>query len=179
MKARRVTATRDAGGGSSFVADDVLESIGPALFGGAEILELWGADAALALPDPAPAASWSGYFPRSGGVRVGIWILPPASRATERPADLESAAAEAEAAVPGITDVVATETGHHHAPETVDLAYVLEGTVTVQLEGGAEETVGAGGLIVQHGSNRTWINRDSDAEAQLLTIFLGAEEEDA
>ena len=60
-----------------------------------------------------------------------------------------------------------------HRTATMDYEIVLEGTIGLELDDGAEVTLGPGDVVVQNGTRHRWHNR-GDMIARVLAINVGA-----
>jgi len=61
-----------------------------------------------------------------------------------------------------------------HRTESVDYGVVLEGEITLVLDGGSATTVGQGDLVVQRGTDHAWENR-SDKSTRILFVLVAGE----
>jgi uncharacterized cupin superfamily protein len=57
---------------------------------------------------------------------------------------------------------------------TLDFDVVLAGTLALELDDGAEVTLGPGDVLVQNGTRHRWHNR-GDTVARLMTLSVGAQ----
>jgi quercetin dioxygenase-like cupin family protein len=60
-----------------------------------------------------------------------------------------------------------------HRTPTIDYDVVLTGTVGLELDDGAEITLGPGDVVVQNGTRHRWHNR-GDSPARVLAVTVGA-----
>lgn len=177
MSVRRVVTGQQPDGTSVFVTDAEVPSVSPLLLGGTEIWELWGDDGVPQLPTDGTPPEAQMFFPAPNGYRVGMWTIPPTGHVAPE-VDLDAGIAEADRLVPGVTDAVTDKQGQH-VTDTIDLQYILEGTVTLGLDSGEEKDIPAGSLIVQNGTNHQWLNRHETEWVKILSIFVGAERKKA
>lgn len=139
---RRVVTGHDASGRGVVISD------GPAAISrqaadGASFHELWATSsipAAIEAIEPEPVAESDPVRPPPGGTRVRVVDMPPGTRSPM------------------------------HRTESVDYGVVLEGTLTLVLDGG-ETTVGPGDLVVQRGTDHAWENR-GDVIVRMLFVLL-------
>jgi hypothetical protein len=170
---RRVVTGIDEHGKSVFVSDEELEPKVPQALGGNRIFEIWGGDATPSVPNDGTPPGQLRFFPSSSdGYRYIIFRQPPQAQVTV-PDDMEAALAEMEELTPGMGDAVSDASGVHYTA-TVDLEYILDGEITLQLDDGVEKVLRAGDSLVQCGARHAWFNR-SDAYATILLVFVGAE----
>jgi quercetin dioxygenase-like cupin family protein len=66
--------------------------------------------------------------------------------------------------------------GFHTTP-TVDFVSVLEGHITLELEGGEEVELHPGDCVVQRATNHAWRNL-GDTDVRLLTVMVGLPDAD-
>jgi quercetin dioxygenase-like cupin family protein len=173
MGIRRLVTAQRADGTSVFAEDAEVEAVQPLLLGGNEIWELWGDDGVPQVPTDGTPPTATTFFPAPGGYRMGMWTIAPTGH--EPPAvELDAGIAEAEEMLPGVTAAVTDKEGQH-VTDTIDLQFVLEGTVTLRLDSGEEKDVAPGSLIVQNGTNHQWLNRHETEWVKILSVFVGAE----
>ena len=60
-----------------------------------------------------------------------------------------------------------------HTSDTIDFEVVLEGTVVLELDDGAEVTLHAGDTVVQNGTRHRWKN-PGETPARLALFICGA-----
>jgi mannose-6-phosphate isomerase-like protein (cupin superfamily) len=168
LKIRRVVTagTREQ---PQFV-DEQMDARRPPLIGN-EMIRLLAFDAPPSLPiaEP-PVVEGTRFFPPPGGVRIAKWTIP-AKGTTVIPEATAENRAETEEIVPGMLDT------HHeadglHATSTVDVQYVISGSVTVSLGNGVATTLEAGDLLIIDGQHHAWRNPGSE-KCELLGIFYG------
>jgi mannose-6-phosphate isomerase-like protein (cupin superfamily) len=64
------------------------------------------------------------------------------------------------------------EPGMHRTP-SMDYDVVLEGTIGLELDDGAEVTLGPGDVVVQNGTRHRWHNRGNTI-GRVLAVTIGA-----
>jgi mannose-6-phosphate isomerase-like protein (cupin superfamily) len=126
---------------------------------------LWGQDTMPHLPDDG-AFGFEKSTPPLGAVRlVQLDVLPGADQQETAgdPAELEG---------------IQRPSGEHgagiHYTSTLDLLVVLEGEVTLELDGGKLVELCQGDYLVQNGTRHAWHNY-TDRPARIAVIVLGAE----
>jgi quercetin dioxygenase-like cupin family protein len=111
-----------------------------------------------------------------GAVFPEIW-LTDASPATVAPTEPEPICPDQPIGPPAsgtrvrIVDMPAGTCSPMHRTESIDYGVVLEGTITLVLDGGESVEVGPGELIVQRGTSHAWENR-GEAPARLLFVLV-------
>src|SRR5215470_6029253 len=167
MNVRRVVTGHDASGKSVFVSD---EAVAPSPTTGFH--RLWGGDCTPQFPDDGSVPDHHAYFPPVGGFRFGMFTLPPASTAGS---EMQSAGsvADVEAEAPGLLRYMDVSDPGMHTTDTIDFEVVLEGTVVLELDDGAEVTLHPGDTVVQNGTRHRWKN-PGDTTARLALFICGA-----
>jgi hypothetical protein len=174
MQVRRVVTGHDADGRAIVASDTQVDGVRPALAPGLEMHKLWGGDTAPSFPDDGSQPPSHAYFPPVGGFRFGMFSVPPTSGATARPPeDLAAAAAEFEAALPGLAAHMEPDAPGMHTTSTIDFEVVLEGEVWLELDDGVEVHLRPGDTVVQNGTRHAWRNH-GDAPARLAVFIVGA-----
>jgi mannose-6-phosphate isomerase-like protein (cupin superfamily) len=174
MNVRRVVTGHDESGKSVFVSDEVVEPRMPALLPAAEFHLLWGGDKTSQFPDDGSMPDWHAYFPPIGGFRFGMFTVP-AGVASEEQAffNAEEALADMEAKLPGLMRYMDPSDPGMHATDTIDFEVVLDGTVVLELDDGAEVILNPGDTVVQNGTRHRWKN-PGDKPARLALFICGA-----
>ncbi|UXA17829.1 cupin domain-containing protein [Mycobacterium sp. SMC-4] len=175
MDIRRVVTGHDASGKSVFVSDEKVSPRVPVLLPGSEFTLLWGGDETPRFPDDGSMPNWHTYFPPIGGFRFSMFTLPPGTAAADDPEQLsaDEALADAEAKLPGLLGYMELEDPGMHTTDTIDFEVVLEGTVILELDDGAEVTLHPGDTVVQNGTRHRWRN-PGDTPARLALFVCGA-----
>jgi hypothetical protein len=175
MEVRRVVTGHDPSGKSVFVSDEPVAPIEPMLMPGFEHHLLWGGDETPRFPDDGSMPQWRTYFPPVGGFRFAMFTLPP-SHGADAPAALEAeeALAEMEEKLPGMLSYMDYSDPGMHTTDTIDFEVVLDGTVVLELDDGAEVTLNTGDTVVQNGTRHRWKN-PGDKPARLAVFICGAE----
>ena len=170
MNVRRVVTGHDDRAKAVFVSDEQVPPVTVALAPGTEFHRLWGADGAPTFPDDGVSPAQPTYFPPVGGFRFGFFTLPP--KGTEPPADLDVAAAVAEAdeKVPGLLAHMEPDNPGMHTTDTVDFEVVMSGEVVLELDDGVKTVLRPGDTVVQNGTRHRWSN--PGAEPAVLAVFL-------
>jgi mannose-6-phosphate isomerase-like protein (cupin superfamily) len=171
MSVRRVVTGHDASGKSVFVSDGAVEPVETTMMPQFQPYLLWGADETPQFPDDGTMPSWRTYFPPIGGFRFGIFTVLPGA---EQPGAADEAAlADVEAKLPGLLRYLDTTDPGMHTTDTIDFEVVLEGTIVLELDDGAEVTLHAGDTVVQNGTRHRWKN-PGDEPARLALFICGA-----
>jgi len=174
MGVRRVVTGHDESGKSVFASDQTVEPDRPAMLPSSEFYQLWGGDTTPQFPDDGTMPDWLSYFPPIGGFRFGIFTVPPGVAGGE-PADVdvEQAFADLEAKLPGMLRYMDPSDPGMHTTDTIDFEVVLEGTIVLELDDGAEVTLQPGDTVVQNGTRHRWRN-PGDTPARLALFICGA-----
>jgi hypothetical protein len=103
-----------------------------------------------------------------------MFAVPPGHRVdTQPPDDIAAAAAEFEAALPGLASYLEPDAPGMHTTDTVDFEVVLEGEVWLELDDGVEVHLRPGDTVVQNGTRHAWRNH-GDTTARLAVFLIGA-----
>jgi mannose-6-phosphate isomerase-like protein (cupin superfamily) len=175
---KRVVVVMDEGG--SVVQEDApVDPITSDLMPGTEIYAIWGTEG------PVPRHSEKGieavtapYFPGPGGTRCGAFTFPPEKRdaAVPEPPDpetLERLAADLETKLPGLLGIFEPEDPGFHQTPTVDYVFVIQGTMTLELDDGSETELPPGSCVVQNGTRHAWRNYGEET-AILAHVIVAA-----
>jgi len=174
MSVRRVVTGHDKSGKSVFVSDETVEPDRAALMPAFELHQLWGGDTTPQFPDDGSMPDWQTYFPPVGGFRFGMFTIPPETGAAEQELfNVEEAVADTEGKLPGLLRYMDPSDPGMHATDTIDFEVVLEGTVVLELDDGAEVTLNRGDTVVQNGTRHRWRNPGA-TPARMAVFFCGA-----
>jgi mannose-6-phosphate isomerase-like protein (cupin superfamily) len=173
MNVRRVVTGHDSSGKSVFVSDEAVAPVEPMLMPGFLNHPLWGGDQAPHFPDDGSMPHWHAYFPPVGGFRFAILTFPPLSAMEDLDIDGEAAIADAEEKLPGMLGYMDPTDPGMHTTDTIDFEVVLEGTVVLELDDGAEVTLKPGDTVVQNGTRHRWKN-PGDTPARMALFICGA-----
>jgi len=174
MGVRRVVTGHDASGKSVFASDEIVDPDRPTLMPSAEFFQLWGGDSAPQFPDDRSMPPWRRYFPPVGGFRFGMLTLPPATGVAEQELlNLDEAVADIGGKLPGLLRYMDPTDPGMHATDTIDFDVVLDGTVVLELDDGAEVTLTPGDTVVQNGTRHRWKNPFSEP-CHLVVFLVGA-----
>jgi quercetin dioxygenase-like cupin family protein len=139
---RRVVTGHD-GEGRSVVLSDGANPTAVTLPDGTVFHELWsthGSPAPIAATQDEPVDDSGVVVPRAGGTFARFCDIPPGGSSPM------------------------------HRTETIDVGYVISGEITMLLDDGSETVIGAGGVVVQRGTNHQWFNR-SEGETRMLFVL--------
>jgi mannose-6-phosphate isomerase-like protein (cupin superfamily) len=167
MIVRRVVTGHDASGKSVFVSD---EAVAPQPLTGFH--RLWGGDETPQFPDDGRMPDNHLYFPPIGGFRFGMFSIPP-DRVAGSDIDAAAGLTDVEAEAPGLLRYMDPSDPGMHTTDTIDFEVVLEGTVILELDGGAEVALNPGDTVVQNGTRHRWKN-GGDTTARLAVFMCGA-----
>jgi mannose-6-phosphate isomerase-like protein (cupin superfamily) len=173
MNVRRVVTGHDASGKSVFVSDETVEPVETTMMPQFQAHLLWGGDKTPQFPDDGSMPEWHTYFPPIGGFRFGIFSVAPETTAAPDGLDMDAAAEEVEAKLPGLLRYLDPSDPGMHTTDTIDFEVVLEGTVVLELDDGAEVTLHPGDTVVQNGTRHRWKN-PGDKPARLALFICGA-----
>ncbi len=174
MNVRRVVTGHDESGKSMFASDEPVEPVRPQMMPAVEFHLLWGGDKTPQFPDDGSMPEWHAYFPPIGGFRFGMFTVPPGVAGDEQAfLNAEEALADLEAKLPGLVRYMDPSDPGMHTTDTIDFEVVLEGTIVLELDDGAEVTLHPGDTVVQNGTRHRWKN-PGDTPARLALFVCGA-----
>ena len=160
MGVRRVVTGHTADGRAVVVSDEEVPGI-PIGDRGSSAALVWGRDDVAHFPDDGAQPAMAAAFPPPGGCAVAVMELAP--EGDDFHEFVRTGLAEwAEAEEPGM-----------HRTATIDYDIVLAGTVGLELDDGAEVTLGPGDVVVQNGTRHRWHNRGATV-ARLMAVTIGA-----
>ncbi|MGB9304072.1 MAG: cupin domain-containing protein [Mycobacterium sp.] len=160
MAVRRVVTGHTAEGLAIVVSDEQVPAIPIGEAGSASTL-VWNREQPGRFPDDGSQPEFAGIFPPPGGCNIAVIELAPEANDFH---EFVSVALEpwADPDEPGM-----------HRTATMDYDVVLEGTIGLELDNGAEVTLKPGDVVVQNGTRHRWHNR-GDTVARMLTVTVGA-----
>jgi hypothetical protein len=156
-----VTGT-DARGKAVFVSDEELDERSASWS-----LDIWGSDCGVELPADGSRPDYETFFPPPKGFRVSVGSLPPEPSLEER---RDADRRQPTSAPYAVWD---NDGSGMHRSETVDIGFVLEGEVFLELDDGVETRLTAGTFVVQNGTRHAWHNR-TDRPCRMLFAKIGA-----
>jgi mannose-6-phosphate isomerase-like protein (cupin superfamily) len=171
MDVRRVVTGHNADGKSVFASDEPVAPVTVKLLPGAEFHRLWGGDEAPKFPDDGSHPAEATYFPPIGGFRFGLFMIPPETTVPAADLDLAVAMAEMEEKMPGLAGHMEPDSPGMHTTATIDFEYVISGSITLELDDGAEVLLKAGDTVVQNGTRHAWRNRGTEPCRLVVAIF--------
>lgn len=112
-------------------------------------------------------------LPAPGGTSVIVVEFPPDS--AELPSDFDPQAAGDElcARLPGLGECFEPDAPGFHRTDTIDYGVVLQGEMTLDLDGGRIQVVRQGDIVVQNGTRHAWRNHTS-TPSRMLFVMIGA-----
>jgi mannose-6-phosphate isomerase-like protein (cupin superfamily) len=162
MATRRVVTGHTPEGVAIVASDGPVEamSLGPA---GAEYEFVWARDDVAHFPDDGSQPPVSGMFPPPGGCALGISTMPPGANRESHEYLRDN--------LPGFAD---PDDAGMHRTATIDFEYIIEGTVTLELDDGVTVDLGPGDVVVQNGTRHRWSN-NGDVPVKFIAVTIGAE----
>ena len=160
MATRRVVTGHTPEGHAVIASDGPVDamSLGP----GVTYETVWARDDVAHFPDDGSMPAVSGAFPPPGGCAFGISVMPPG-------ADRESH----DYLRDNLPDVADPDEAGMHRTATIDFEYIIEGTLTLELDDGVEVDLGPGDVVVQNGTRHRWSNR-GNTPVKFIAITVGA-----
>jgi mannose-6-phosphate isomerase-like protein (cupin superfamily) len=140
---------------------------------------LWGGDETPIYPDDGSEPESSTFFPPVGGFRFSYHIVPPDGSVAPpdtrdmTPAEIEAAIAQAEAKRAGLAETMEPDGSGFHRSDTLDIIFILSGSVILELDDGETVTLRAGDTLVQNGTRHAWRNPGPEA-CRWVAMLIGA-----
>jgi mannose-6-phosphate isomerase-like protein (cupin superfamily) len=75
--------------------------------------------------------------------------------------------------LPGLAECFEMDNPGMHTTDTVDYDIMLEGELTLEVDGGERRILRPGDIVVQHGTRHAWRNH-TNKPATLVAILIGA-----
>lgn len=169
---RRVICARNDVGVTVFASDERVAPTELALLPGAQFFRLWAAERALSSVQNELAPDTL-YFPGPGGIRFGVFTVPPDSVAPDASVDVRAGLAEFDIKLPGMLAVLERDHPGMHSTPTIDLLIVMSGEVTLELDDRATTKLRAGDTVVQLGGRHAWRNTTAHT-ASIAFVLVGA-----
>jgi mannose-6-phosphate isomerase-like protein (cupin superfamily) len=160
MGIRRVVTGHTADGIAVIASDEEVESMPIGASGSAATL-LWGRDDVAHFPDDGSPARMAAGFPAPGGCAVAVMELAPSGD------DFHEFVRDA------LVPWSDPDDAGMHRTATIDYDVVLEGTIGLELDDGAEVTLGPGDVVVQNGTRHRSHNRGNTV-ARMMSVTVGA-----
>ena len=174
MNLRRIVTGRNEAGKSVFVSDGAppgdprFEHIP-----GMEAAVAWRTGTRGAQEARGAMQGESSVLPGPGGTTLLVVTFPPDSVRMRPDFDHAAAGAESLRRLPGLAEAFEREAPGMHTTPTVDYGILLEGEISLELDGGVIKTLRAHDVVVQDGTRHAWRNV-SDRPATMLFVLIGA-----
>lgn len=120
-----------------------------------------------------PTCAAASVLPAPGGTSALLVTFPPDSLAGGSDFDPIAAGAELCQRLPGLGERFEAEAPGFHRTDSIDYGVVLEGEITLELDGGRTSLLRQGDIVVQMGTRHAWRNR-GNTPARLLFVLVGA-----
>lgn len=177
MKVRRVVVSNGAGGKSQVQTDGVApRAVEYRSVPGFASALLWSTPAAPEVGAAVPVADATpevNFVPGPGETRLMTVTFPPDSVMMRADFDPAAFGAEFGQNAPGLAERFEMEAPGMHTTDSIDYDVVLDGEITLELDGGKEVVLRRHDVCVQHGTRHAWRNK-TDKPATLLFVLVGA-----
>lgn len=167
-KIRRIVTGHSDNGKSILISDSTIDGI--SLGGGKDFIQLWGNDSIPIHPDNGLIEENMDWFPKVGGHRFFVWVVPPKSNSSGKKKSKE----EIEKLLPGFMQHFEPDNPGMHTTDSVDCTYLISGSIVLELDDNKEIELNQGDSIVQNGTRHRWHNRE-EIPAVLITTCIGSE----
>ena len=176
MPIRRVVTGRSSSGSPAVVSDQQLDGTRIGLMPGADFTSLWGSDDNTSFALNGSMPTFRAWFPPPGGYRFELITIPPQAAGAAPSAsarDMAALTAEANEKLPGLLGHMDPDHPGFHQTETVDLIYIVSGSIDLELTPGESTRLNTGDVLVQNGTRHAWRNAGADP-CTLLNVSIGA-----
>jgi ribosomal protein S18 acetylase RimI-like enzyme/mannose-6-phosphate isomerase-like protein (cupin superfamily) len=175
MGVRRVVTGHDPDSKAVFTSDSLIE---PQSVHGIPFayLPLWSADRPPSLPDRGALQPAGDYYPPVGGVRFGIFTIPPERAVELTPEERRAARRQLEEVFPGLAAHWEVADPGMHTTDSIDFGYVVSGSIRLELDDGTAKDLHAGDTYVQNGTRHAWRNRGFEP-CHILVVMVGTRRE--
>ncbi len=171
-KTLHVVANRD--GRSAFVEVRPLPSNAFAAVPGFDPVLVWGTEAqpSLASDRSALVARPEATMPEAGATRLWLITFPPDTVFTAPTFDPAAAGREYGERLGSLAASFEPDHPGMHTTQTVDYDIVLDGELTLEVDGGETRVLRPGDVVVQHGTRHAWRNHTAKP-ATLIAVLIG------
>lgn len=114
------------------------------------------------------------FVPAAGETRLLMVTFPPDSMMARAEFDPIAFGEEFLRTSPGLAERFETDHPGMHTTDSIDYDVVLDGEMTLELDGGREVVLKRHEVAVQHGNRHAWRNK-SDKPATMLFVLIGAQ----
>jgi mannose-6-phosphate isomerase-like protein (cupin superfamily) len=161
MATRRVVTGHTPEGRAVVASDGPIDGMALGT-GGVTYDVVWARDDPAHFPDDGSMPEVAIAFPPPGGCVFGITVIPPGTDSGMQHYIRDNHPEFADPDEPGM----------HRSP-SLDFEYIVEGTLTLELDDGVEVELGPGDVVVQNGTRHRWSNR-GDTPVKYLAFTVGA-----
>ncbi|CAN5444008.1 hypothetical protein BH10PSE12_BH10PSE12_23650 [soil metagenome] len=171
MSVRRIVSGQ-VDDGLSRIIDDA-EVAGVPMVTGVEIVPIWGADAVPSFPLAGSFPGYEKFRPGPNSYRVFQMTIWPTDAAGAED-DIEMLKAAEKIIGTGLVESLPNDVSPGmHATDTVDVIFVLSGTVGMEMDGGDRVVFSAGETFVQNGTCHQWFNPGTEPAVVAVTMIGG------
>jgi len=169
--AKRLIVTGLNGDGKSSVVDDrQIDARAAAAVPGYGWHRLWSWDNIPDVPNSGIEPEGPNHFPSPGGVRFIVFTVPPETVTPPTDLDAEAAMKELEQKFPGRAAHMESHQTGLHTTATIDLIYVADGEIWLELDDQQEVHLKTGDSLVQNGVRHAWRNHGTKPCTLVVTI---------
>lgn len=174
MNVRRIVTGHSETGASVFISDGMPP--GAAKFEyvpGMEVALAWksAADGLISRSGDQPT-NVSSVVPAAGETTLLLVTFPPDSVRTAPTFDRAAAGVESKKLHPGLAESFEPDAPGMHTTETVDYGILLEGELSLELDGGATKRLNPHDIVIQNGTRHAWRN-SSRRPATMPFVLIG------
>lgn len=120
-----------------------------------------------------PTLAPTSVLPAPGASTALLVTFPPENQVADVPFDPVAAATELCRRLPGLGELFEADAPGFHRTETIDYGVVLDGEITLELDG-CTNVLRQGDIVIQIGTRHAWRNL-GNTPARLLFVMIGAQ----
>jgi len=174
MNARRVVTGIDLNGKSAVISDTEVAPLEAAALPGYAWHRLWSVDVLPKTPNDGNPACALAHFPPPGGIRFNVFTVPPDCSPPLPTLYQEAVREELEVKFPGRARHMEQDQAGLHTTASVDLIYVVEGEIWLELDDRKEVHLRKGDTLIQNGVRHAWRNHGT-RPCTLIICLVGTE----
>lgn len=164
---RRIVTGHSKDGKSIIASDTYLNAI--SISPGKNFIQLWADDEIPLHPNNGKMEDNLEWFPKPGGHRFFVWVVPPKSEISSQSVTKE----ELNALLPGFAEKFEPNNPGMHTTDSVDCSYVISGAIILELDDEVEIELKEKDSVIQNGTRHRWHNRGT-IPAVLITTSIGS-----
>ncbi len=167
-----VVTGQDANGKSVVASNQTADLILNNAFPLFKNTALAAADQLPTLPSDGTRPAHVGFFPPPGGYRFFLFTIEAADPDVPAHVPTPQELTDAEALFPGLFSIY--DDAGMERTDSIDMGYIVSGSVVLELDDGVEQVLHAGDAYVQNGTRHRWRNV-GDQPVTMAVVILGTD----